>query len=189
MIDKDRSMALASDLDPIRLMREMLRWTQRFEDFPTFSQDTFFPAIEVKETEGGYEVHADVPGLKPEDVDISVTGNRLTLSGRRESESRNEGERYHTYERSYGTFTRSFTLPEGANVDNVSAELADGVLRLSIPKRPEIQPRKVQVQSANTLPGQPGVKNLGGGQQEQKRLEQQSTKQTSSSSKEAQSRH
>jgi HSP20 family protein len=71
----------------------------------------------------------------------------LTISGQREEEKKDEGDRYFAYERSYGTFSRSFTLPEGADTEHVRAELKDGVLTIVVPKKPEVQPRRIDVQS------------------------------------------
>jgi HSP20 family protein len=133
--------------DPFDLMREMLRWDP-FRDVESLSRPgTWVPAFEVKEANDAFVFKADVPGLKEEDLEISLTGNRLTVSGKRDDERRDENERYFAYERSYGTFTRTFTLPDGVDSDHVGAELKDGVLTLTLPKRPEIQPKKIQLKS------------------------------------------
>ena len=71
----------------------------------------FVPDMEVREAKDAYVICADLPGMREEDLQIDVSGNRLTISGKREEEQREEGERYYTYERSYGSFNRSFTLP------------------------------------------------------------------------------
>ena len=105
----------------------------------------FVPAFEVKETKDAFTFKADLPGVEEKDLDVTVTEDRITVSGKRESEQRNEGERYFTYERQYGAFSRSFTLPEGVNADEVQAELKDGVLSLRLPKRPESQPRRITI--------------------------------------------
>jgi HSP20 family protein len=105
----------------------------------------FVPAFEVKETKDAFLFKADLPGVEEKDLDVTVTEDRITVSGKRESEQRNEGERYFTYERQYGAFSRSFTLPEGVNADEVHAELKDGVLSLRLPKRPESQPRRITI--------------------------------------------
>lgn len=105
----------------------------------------FIPSFEVKETKDNFQFKADLPGVKEDDVEISVTGDRLSISGKREEERRDEGDRYFAYERSYGSFNRSFTLPDGVDVDNLQAELKDGVLRLVLPKKPEVQPRRIRL--------------------------------------------
>jgi HSP20 family protein len=133
---------------PFRMMEEMLGWDP-FRAMAPFGryESGFAPSFEVKETRDGYVFKADLPGVKEADLDISVSGNTLTLSGKREAEEREEGETWYTYERSYGSFTRTFTLPEGANLDGASAELREGVLTVAIPKRAEAQPRKITVKA------------------------------------------
>lgn len=83
----------------------------------------FAPKFDVRESADSYVFTADLPGIKEDDLDISVTGNRLTVSGRREEEKNQEDDRYYAIERSYGSFSRSFTLPEGYDLDNIDAEL------------------------------------------------------------------
>lgn len=105
----------------------------------------FYPSFEVKETEKAYVFKADVPGVKEGDLEVTVTGNRLTVSGKRESEKEEKTDTYYTCERSYGSFSRSFTLPEGTDVGAVTADLKDGVLTVALPKRPEVQPKKIPI--------------------------------------------
>lgn len=108
----------------------------------------FAPAFEVKETKEGFLFKADVPGIKEKDLEITMTGNRLTISGKREAEKEENTDTYYACERSYGGFTRAFTLPEGTDGGNhIRAELNDGVLTLLLPKRPELQPRRIEVKA------------------------------------------
>jgi HSP20 family protein len=109
----------------------------------------FSPAFEVKETKEGFQFKADVPGVAEKDLDITRTGNRLTITGRRESEKEEKHETYYTCERSYGSFTRSFTLPDGIDGDHIRADLKDGVLTLLVPKTPEAQPQKIALKPAD----------------------------------------
>lgn len=81
-----------------------------------------------------------------------MTGNRLNVSGKREDEKEEKTDRYYTYERNYGSFTRSFTLPDGADVDKLRASLDQGVLTITIPKRPEVQPKKIAVKVETSAP-------------------------------------
>jgi HSP20 family protein len=149
-------------LDPFRMMDEMLRWDpfrsqlQLNEAWGT-GMTEFVPSFEVKETKDEYLIKADVPGVEEKDVEISVTGNVIQVSGRREQEKKEEGERFYAMERSYGQFTRAFSLPEGADAERVSAELKDGVLAVHIPKKPEVQPKRINL-------GQGGQRENGGGQ-------------------------
>ncbi|HXJ23311.1 MAG TPA: HSP20 family small heat-shock protein [Polyangia bacterium] len=137
--------------DPFRIMREMLRWDPYREIESVFAgqerghERAFAPTFEVKETKDAYVFRADLPGVKDSDLEISLTGNRLQVSGRREQERHEQGDTFYASERSYGGFTRAFTLPDGIDGENVAADLKNGVLTLSVPKKPEVQPRKVVV--------------------------------------------
>jgi HSP20 family protein len=127
--------------DPFRQMAPFLAG----EDQPA----RFAPDFEVKETKEGFVFKADVPGVKEKDIEITLTGNRLTISGRREAEVEEKMDTYYAYERSYGSFTRAFTLPEGTDGNNnIRADLKDGVLTLVLPKRVELQPRRIEVKVA-----------------------------------------
>lgn len=139
----------AWDWDPFRVMREMLGFDP-YRDlerrYPTAMGGVgFTPSFEVKERSDAFVFRGDLPGLSEGNIDISFTGNRLTISGHREMEDMQEGETYYTCERSYGSFSRSFTLPEGADPDGAKAEFKDGVLLLTVPKRAEAKPRKISI--------------------------------------------
>jgi HSP20 family protein len=113
---------------------------------------TFAPTFEIKETKDAYLFKADVPGIKEHDLEVTVTGNRLTVSGKREAEKEDQGDTFYTYERSYGQFTRAFTLPEGADMERLNADLKDGVLTLTLPKKPEVQAKKIAVKTSTPTP-------------------------------------
>ena len=108
-------------------------------------EPTFAPRFDVKEGKGEYVLSADLPGVKPEAVEVSLDGNRLQVSGRREATREQESDRTFLSERCYGSFSRLFTLPEGVDGEHVQASLKDGVLTLVVPKKPEAQPRKIPV--------------------------------------------
>src|SRR5215469_2226179 len=95
---------------------------------------TFSPAVDIYEDQDAIVVRAELAGVKPEDVTISVENNVLTLSGERKLERKEEREGYHRIETVYGSFTRSFVLPESAKADDVEAEMTEGILTLRIPK-------------------------------------------------------
>lgn len=151
--------------DPLRAMREFMNWDPFAEMAPALNragETIFSPRFEVKETSNAYVFKADLPGIEEKDLDITLTGNRLTVSGKREAEHRDEGETFYAYERSYGSFSRSFTLPDGADVDHAEADLRSGVLTLSIPKRPEHQPKKISLKGlGEKVKGVLGAKEKG----------------------------
>jgi HSP20 family protein len=137
--------------DPFHLVREALSWDPFREAEVSASapeRRTYAPRFDVKETKDAYVFRADLPGVKQENVEISLTGNLLSISGHREEERREQSDTTYASERSYGRFSRSFTLPEGVDGENVTADLKDGVLVLTVPKKPEVQPRKIAIGKA-----------------------------------------
>ncbi len=132
--------------EPFRLMRNLLRWDPYREfNFPDEGSGTFMPSFDVKETPDAYVFTADMPGIRREDLDIQLAGNRLSISGKREQEAAENQGTFYTQERSYGTFSRTFSLPEEVQSGKVAAELRDGVLHLMVPKSPEIRPQKISI--------------------------------------------
>ena len=136
-----------SSLDPFRIM-DALFGGDAFGAFDPAVARPFSPSFEVRETKDAYVFKADVPGVPEKDVAVHMTGNVLTVSGERKQESTQEGERYFALERSYGQFSRSFSLPDGADGERATADVKDGVLALRVPKKPEVQPRRISVGSA-----------------------------------------
>jgi HSP20 family protein len=134
--------------DALRAMRDLLAWDP-FGEITQVPQvpSGFIPSFEIKETKEGYVFKADMPGVKESDLEVTVTGNRLAVSGKREAEKEEKTDTYYSCERSYGEFRRSFTLPEGADMNSLQAKLAAGVLTISIKKTPETQPKKISVQT------------------------------------------
>jgi HSP20 family protein len=145
LIRRAPSEAAPNFWDPFRIMFELMGEPGHREGRPF--EAAFVPSFEVFERKDGYVFKADLPGVKQEDLDITLTENRLTVTGKREAEERREGERFYAYERSYGSFTRTFTLPEGVDAEHVAAELKEGVLTLVVPKKPEVQPKKISVKA------------------------------------------
>jgi HSP20 family protein len=120
------------------------------ESFDRSSQEgsltTWAPAVDIFETEHELVVKADLPDVKPEDLDIRVENNILTIRGDRKFEKKVTEDKYLRVERSYGSFSRSFSLANTVNTEAIKADYKDGVLTLSIPKREEAKPKQIKVQ-------------------------------------------
>jgi HSP20 family protein len=104
------------------------------------------PAVDIKEEDGAYVLHADVPGVDPTDIELQMENGVLTLRGERKSEVKEEKDNYHRIERVTGSFYRRFTLPDTADAENISAKSVNGVLEVRIPKQARVQPRRIEVQ-------------------------------------------
>ena len=109
---------------------------------------TWSPAVDIHEETERFVVHADLPGVKPTDIEITTDKGVLSLRGTRQFEKRSEEGRYSRVERVNGKFVRSFTLPENVQADAIKASFKDGVLELTIPKIAKPEPRRIEVQAA-----------------------------------------
>lgn len=107
----------------------------------------WIPAVDIREEEQRYVIHADLPGVDPSDIDVSMENGVLTIQGRRHSESSEAGQGYKRVERSQGTFYRRFNLPDTADAERISASSKHGVLEVTIPKQEKLQPRRIKVES------------------------------------------
>jgi HSP20 family protein len=103
------------------------------------------PAVDIYETEGELVVKADLPDIKGKDIDIRVENNTLTIRGERKFEEKVNKDNYLRVERAYGTFTRSFSLPNTVNTEGIQAEYHDGVLTVHLPKREESKPKQIKI--------------------------------------------
>ncbi len=103
------------------------------------------PSVDIVEDDKEFLVKAELPEIKKEDVHVSVQNNVLTIQGERKTEKEEKGKRFHRRERSYGSFTRSFSLPEGTDASKVKAEFKDGLLQVHLPKTEQAKPRQVEV--------------------------------------------
>jgi HSP20 family protein len=108
------------------------------------------PRVDIFEDENTIVLEADLPGLKPEDFKLSIENFKLTLNGERKFENEQKGENWHRIERNYGSFTRSFSLPNTVSVDDVKADFKEGVLRVTLPKREEVKARQIEVKIGDT---------------------------------------
>ena len=105
------------------------------------------PQVDIFENKNEIVIEAELPGMKAEDVNISIENNILTLHGERKFEKKDEQDNFHRVERSYGSFTRSFTLPPTVSSENANAEFENGVLRLTLAKREEAKPRRIEIKA------------------------------------------
>ena len=103
------------------------------------------PAVDIYEQEGNIVLKAELPGIDSKDVDIRLENNVLTLRGERKLDEEVKRDNYHRVERSYGTFTRSFTLPTVVDQEKIKAEYKDGVLRVTLPKHEEAKPKQISI--------------------------------------------
>ena len=103
------------------------------------------PLVDITEDEKEYLIKAELPEVKKEDVKVTVENGVMTLSGERKFEKEEKNKKYHRVERSYGSFMRSFTLPEGTSGDKVTADFKDGVLKVHLPKDEKVKPKAVEV--------------------------------------------
>ena len=134
----------------------MLTLWNQFDDL--FSDDFFkgrrvaqralWPAVDIEETAEGYVLTADVPGLSPEQIDINVEDGVLTFKGERKAERKEDKDGYRRYERSFGSFHRSFVLPKGVDAAGVEAQVEHGQLTVRVPKPAQAQPRRVAVKAS-----------------------------------------
>jgi len=108
---------------------------------------TWVPPVDVLEEADAIRIVAEVPGVKPEDVKISVEGNVLTIQGTKEQVAEENTERVHCYERTYGAFERTFTLPATVDAEHIKASYDKGVLTVTLPKVEKAKPRQIQVEA------------------------------------------
>jgi len=121
-----------------------------FEGWPfrTSAIRQWVPSVDVSETAQEVIVQAELPGMDPKDIDISVQGNLLTLKGERKQEKEEEGANYHRIERSFGAFSRTIQLPAEVDMEKVNAVYKNGVLRVTMPKTQAAASRKIEVKTA-----------------------------------------
>jgi HSP20 family protein len=119
------------------------------QDADSFSSNvSWIPQVDVREEAERFVVTADLPGVDGKDIEVTAEKGVLTVRGERRSEKKTENDGYTRIERASGTFLRRFTLPETADAEAIKATHVNGVLELSIPKRPQAQPRRISVQAA-----------------------------------------
>ena len=126
---------------------------EAFSNWP-FQQESgsitssWYPACDVFEDKDAVKIVAELPGVKPDDVKLSLENNLLTIRGEKKQEAEERSERVHRYERSYGTFERAFVLPSTVDGDKISAQYQNGILTILVPKAERARPREIPVRSA-----------------------------------------
>jgi HSP20 family protein len=103
------------------------------------------PAVDIVETDDHYELTAELPGLDPEQIDVKLADGRLTIKGEKREEKEEKKEGYYLSERRFGSFQRSFAVPDGIDPDKVSADFANGLLKITLPKSPELQQKEKKI--------------------------------------------
>jgi HSP20 family protein len=141
--------------DPFREMSQMQdrinrifgdAYTRRFDNDDLTQRGEWFPPVDIYENANQEVVlKAELPGIAREDIDLRVENNTLTLRGERKRDGQVKDEQYHRVERSYGAFTRSFSLPNRIDTEKVRAEFKDGVLSIVLPVKAEAKPRQIEV--------------------------------------------
>ncbi len=138
---------------PLQDVEEMQRRFEEIFGAPLLStwrrlpeiERQWLPSVDVFEKDGKIMVKAELPGMKKEDIDVSVVGDTLTIKGEKKTESEVKEEDYYRSERTYGSFFRSLPLPADVDADKIEASYDNGVLEVSLPKVPKAQPKKVPV--------------------------------------------
>ncbi len=115
------------------------------DDDATVATANWAPSVDISENEKAFTLLADIPGVNPDNIDISMEKGVLTIKGERSSENVEEGENYRRVERQSGQFYRRFTLPDSADADNIEAKSEHGVLRITIPKQEVAVSRRIEV--------------------------------------------
>lgn len=131
---------------PCDPLSDLRAWQERLERLARPHGEPWTPAIDVYETPDAYIITVEVPGVSRDQVELAAEDTRLTIRGRRrEEQARDDGAHYHRIERGYGAFTRSFEFAQRIDVDAVDADLAQGVLTITVPKAPPLPSRRIAV--------------------------------------------
>ena len=146
--------------DPFRDLRSLQEEVNRLFtgnmarsfDEEGIARGSWSPSVDIYENKDHIVLEAELPGMKREDFDLSVENNVITLRGERHFEKKDETDNYHRVERAYGSFTRSFTLPNTVTAEGAIAEYTNGVLRVALPKREETRARRIEIKTDGAEP-------------------------------------
>jgi HSP20 family protein len=130
-----------------RLFAEAFPTRQRREDEGEFFTGEWTPAVDIYEDENAITLKADIPGIDPNHLDIRVEGNTLQIKGERNFEKETKRENFYRVERAYGTFARSFTLPQNVQSDRIEASYKNGELKIMLPKSEDAKPKSIKVKA------------------------------------------
>lgn len=155
-IRRDRDVAPRGVTDPFAALQTEI--AQLFDDFSrgwsrswpaaTARTQELVPSMDITESDKEFEITVELPGLQEKDVQVNVADGVLTVKGEKKAEKEEKNKNYHRYERSYGSFARALELPEGVDPDAIKANLANGVLRVTVPKPAPAQAKKIEVKAA-----------------------------------------
>ncbi len=147
LMNRDPFNYLTQTHDPFRQLfgRQGVNWPLVSDEDSNVITSGWVPTVDIKETDKQFTIIADIPGVAPKDIEVSMDNSILSIKGERSSESEKEENGYRRVERAHGSFHRRFSLPETADGENISAVGRDGVLEIVIPKRPAAQPRRIEI--------------------------------------------
>ncbi len=128
-----------------QLQRELDRFREGDESNGRIATAEWAPAVDIKEEKDRFVIHADLPGVNPEDIDVNMENGVLTIKGEKNTEAKTQKDNYKRVERIYGSFYRRFSLPDTADNDAINAKAKNGVLDIVIPKREAVKPKKISV--------------------------------------------
>ena len=135
--------------EPWGLLNQLQKELERGTAEGSTATAEWAPAVDIKEEADKFVLHADIPGVKPEEIDISMEGGVLTIKGEKKTEATTEKDNYKRVERTYGSFYRRFSLPDTATPEAIAAVSKNGVLVITIPKQQAVQPKKIIVSSGD----------------------------------------
>src|SRR5919199_82471 len=150
--------------DPFRDLRSLQDEVNRlfstnlnrvFGDDEGIARGAWNPNVDIYENKDQIVLEAELPGMNREDFDLTIENNVITLRGERRFEKKDDSDNYHRVERSYGSFTRSFTLPQTVSAEDATAEYRNGVLRVTLPKREEVKARRIEIGGESASAAQP----------------------------------
>lgn len=116
-----------------------------FNDAVATRQTSFAPSIDISETDKQYLIDVELPGIKKEDISLNIENNTLTISGERKFEKKEDGKQYHRVESHYGSFSRSFTLPDNVKTDSINATYNNGILNITVDKSEQQMKKQIKI--------------------------------------------